>query len=117
MLFQVIRTSIWDDKVQPCPEAERTSRWKTEDSLISRWNWVSDDNVPCKRFYEVGRNHRVEGEHCYREVETVYWVVEYDILDFIKKYGQCVVSYVKSEDPVGGGPDYWLVEIYDDWRE
>jgi hypothetical protein len=44
------------------------------------------------------------------------WVVDCDLLEFIAKYGQCVVSPagdVEGDDKGG----MWTVEIYDGWRE
>lgn len=69
-----------------------------------------------EEFLSYGRRHEL-GEHsCRRLVEQEVWTVEADILEFVEKYGQCVVTppytaHNRMEPPL------WQVEVYDYWRE
>jgi len=116
MQFIVTRTSDWLGK--PCDEAKRATatyldyrRAKSlEEAQTKSW---------FKEWYDSTTNHRVDPEYGVvvgeaKEKDDV-WVIEINSLDellqFIRKYGQVVIS----ECPYKEYP--YEIEIYDTWRE
>lgn len=101
----------WKDK--PCEEAY-------EKPVVSIDIRTVDDPAKVKAYigeptdwwYSTGTNHRVEHGQIVRDMgEEIVWVVDIDnILDFIKKYGECVISYYIHYN-------MFQIEIYDDYRE
>lgn len=62
-------------------------------------------------WFEKGSNHRIENGRICRDLGTEeVWVVDIDdVLEFVKKHGQCVISI-----DFDGWPE---IEVYDDYRE
>ena len=112
MKFVVTRTSLSLDKVQPVEGAV-----KEEVTLYGyRIKETEKDEQVWKRFNEkftdIKRLPNGDWRGTSKEKQVV-WVIEIDdIIEFIKKVGDCIVSV--SEDYVEGYPQ---IEIYDGYRE
>ena len=114
-LYIVSRTSCpsYDDK--PCEEAYQVQitdvdcRWTDDPRKVLIYN-----DPKCDWWYKHGTNHRVEDGMIKRDagINTV-WVVKIeqlaDLMEFIKKYGDCVLSRRRD--------GFAEIEIYDDHRE
>jgi hypothetical protein len=102
-LFRVSRTSIFveDLDVPPCDGA-----FLGKYMQIDRRRVKTDSDSFQEFWKSQGSNHRVEnGYHC-REIEDVKWFVEIpDIMEFVKKHGECVISI--------DGNGFNCIEIYD----
>ena len=109
-LFLVIRSSSLDDDVPPCEGAKqyqvkRVDRRSVDDPKKIPLNRGTDGD-----WYTRGENHRVENGMICRDVgwKTEWFVEIPDIMAFVRRYGQCVVSHRDG---------YPCIEIYDDYRE
>ena len=108
-LFIVSRASNGIEK--PCNEAVQFEEIYTDIRVVG-----SPDELGCmtsEQWYSEGSNHRIINGKIARD--TVYnkeWAVKLatleSLMDFIKKYGECVVYYDR---------EYQYIKIYDDYIE
>lgn len=112
MKFRVTRASVYGDGVQPCEEA-KSGQMKVIDE-----RGVDDPSkIPNgEDWYARGTNHRVENGHIKRDLGfRTAWFVDIgslkDLMAFIDKYGDVVVSRTYSD---GTTPE---IKIYDDYIE
>lgn len=109
-MFVVCRSSgsLFDE---PCKEAEQ--------KVLKSWDrrTSSVDRLPGGKasFESEGTHHGYTGTSCTRLVTRSAFVCRGSILDFIKKYGRCVVHPPGTR--IEWDPPRWEVEIYDHWRE
>lgn len=110
-LFQITKTSLWDDD---CPPVEGAMRFQVR--VVDRRNVDDPTKIPAHRgtdgeWYDHGENHRVENGMICRDMGwRIKWFVEIaDVMEFVEKHGRCVVSI-----DAGG---HEAIEIYDDYRE
>lgn len=105
------RTSAWDRK--PCDEAEKVKfvsvdRRTIDDPMKNRYIGA--------KWYDEGRNHRVEYGRIARDFDDMRWVVTFAdaaaLEAFCLKYGDVVLSV----DNTGLSPCF-SIEIYDSYRE
>lgn len=105
------RTSVFDGK--PCDEAEevsftRVDRRTVDDPMKNRYIGA--------KWYEDGRNHRVENGKIARDFDDKRWVVQIPdgtaLQAFCSKYGEIILSI--NDD---GLEPCFEVEIYDTYRE
>ena len=106
-LYLCRRASIgYSDK--PCDES-------FEIEVIEVDERTTDDHrkIPCYKnnpedWYKNSFNHRVENGRIRRDMVRTAWAVEIvNSLDFVKKYGRCVIEF----DDAG----YANIKIYDDY--
>lgn len=75
---------------------------------------ASDDDLKIfgDNWHKRGTNHRTHGDLYLRdlEVETGYYVKISNIVDFVDKYGDCVVGRCRLSGAI-------TIEIYDTYRE
>jgi hypothetical protein len=116
MRFRVSRTSAnYDDK--PCEEAVRGTYLHTDrrSSPAEAIPAYANPTVLQREWYGRGQNHRTEDGRAARELAHEGWFVTLptlaDLLAFIDKYGEVVVSHEPSPTPL------YRLEIYDDYRE
>lgn len=112
MKFVVTRTSLYSEEEQPVDGAvkeEVTSYGYRSLEIEKReqaWKRFNEDYTDIKRLPNSGWRGTS------KEKQFV-WVIEIDdIVEFVKKVGECIVS--ASEKYVEGYPQ---IEIYDDYRE
>lgn len=112
MKFVVSRTSMYGGDESPC-----------EGAVLERLERVDNRVKPAREipggeagFLSAGRAHKLLEATCSRLMPTQEWVVDGDILEFIAKHGQCVVS-PPGCDWQQWEPPLWSVEIYDCHRE
>lgn len=114
MEFKVHRTSDWFEKGKPCDEAFEITVYQ-----IAKTKCTSLEEYFAKHgrlFYKDNQVYLNE-ESGYVEVEVgsgIEWRIEIksldELIEFIKKYGECVVSYNE-------GNEMPAIEIYDAYRE
>ena len=112
MKFVVTRTSTYCSNAQPVEGAVKkevtTYGYRSEDLEKNArvWKQFNEDFTDIKRLpngYWRGTSKE----------KQIVWVIEIDdIIEFVKKVGECIVS--ASEKYVDG---YQQIEIYDDYRE
>lgn len=109
-LFSVTRTSSYVGK--PCEEAYEIEVKKVDTRSCDCPSKILFYKGTTSWWYREGTNHRVENGFIKRDLGTKrIWVVELDdILEFVSKYGECVLSYDSDLD-------MYCFEIYDDYRE
>jgi hypothetical protein len=115
MKFTISRTSDRGKSQPPCPEAKKES-----------FTWIDERDISNpfankylgEKWYEMGRNHRVESNHIKRDIDDDDWFIEIktfeELAEFISKYGEVIISipmYYKEGDAK------LSIEIYDDYRE
>jgi len=107
-LFLVERTSILGWDVSPCDEAFSVEVINV-DRRILRGDYTN--YIWYKQWYDKGTNHREWERGICRDLGTkLKWAVRIDnIMEFVKKYGQCVI-----EIDLNG---FNTIEIYDGYRE
>lgn len=110
-LFIVKQTSRYGSEKIDCEEAvlheiRVTDRRNCDDPKKIPFNNGTDGD-----WYIIGENHRVENGGICRDLDwkQVWFAENVDIMRFVWKYGQCVVSI--NED------GYQTIEIYDSYRE
>lgn len=114
-LFIVTRTSegfisLDDDprSSAPCPEA-----FKATVRVVDRRSVDHPSKLTMgeKTWYERGTNHRIENGHIYRDlgIESVWVVAVSDIVAFVDKHGDVIVSRNNN--------GFATLEIYDTYRE
>lgn len=111
MKYMVRRTSGWDDKAPPCPEARKETYTRIDERTVN-----SPEKIPDGwRWFSGGRNHRVEHGHIMRDFDDEGWFIDIKTLDelmaFIDKYGSVVI------EPYFDNYSIMVIEIYDDYRE
>ena len=112
MKFKVTRTSLYLTNEQPVEGAVKEEvtpygyRVGDLEKRERQWKCFNEEFTDIKRLpngYWRGTSKE----------KKVIWVIEIDdIIEFIKKVGECIVS--ASEECVEGYPQ---IEIYDDYRE
>lgn len=109
-LFVVRRTSLWNDE-KPCDKA-----FEADVMHVDRRNVDDPKKIPAHGgtdgdLYQRGENHRVENGCIRRDLgwQRKWFVRIDDVMEFVDKYGQCVLS----RDDSG----FATIEIYDDYRE
>lgn len=105
-LFMCSRASMYSEK--PCEEAFKALVPYTDIRTVddpAKLRGISND------WYERGTNHRVINGQIARDLgPREEWMVEvHDLLAFVAKYGDCVLS-VESNG-------FMSIEIYDSYRE
>lgn len=110
-LFKVSRTSHTYSKPQPCYAAMVLYFKKVDRRQVDDPSKVQFYKGDTSWWYDVGSNHRVENGCICRDMGTAKdWFIEItDIMDFVRKHGECVVSI----DDDG----FNCIEIYDYYRE
>lgn len=111
-LFRVKRSSIRSiEKTCPCDEAVQymtliVDRRDVDDPKKLRCNKGTDGD-----WWIRGTNHRIENGCICRDFgwEAGWFVEISDVMDFVRKHGDCVVSIDND--------GYETIEIYDDYRE
>jgi hypothetical protein len=108
-IFLCSRTSVYDgcpceDAFQiliPCIDCRAVDDPKKVPAYHGQESW----------WYEEGTNHRVENGLIYRDMPPIkVWAVKLsNIMDFVSKYGECIVSVSRQ--------GYQEIEIYDSYRE
>lgn len=118
MIFQVTRTSLWDDDIPPCDEAFKIKLTLLD---IRTFRSPEEHDRKCAKhtgsWLSMGTNHRYDSDgHIMRDLgEVEKWGVEINSLDelmeFQKKYCRLIlqISHIDSTTP--------CIEIYDDYRE
>lgn len=109
-LYLCSRTNSYSED-KPCDEAFQITVITTDTR-----NCDDPKKIPANKgtdgdWYTRGTNHRVENGNIKRDLGThKVWAVELtDILSFVDKYGDCVISR--------NGNGFGEIEIYDDYRE
>lgn len=111
MRFKVSKTSCWEGEI-PCEGATKEAV-----KLVDRREVDNPEKLRMyanhpQGWYGSGSNHRVENNRIARDMKSEAWVIEAEsLLDFIRRFGECVVTVTEGEDPEV------KVEIYDTWRE
>lgn len=114
-LYLVDRTCCPSCDEKPCEEAFQVQITDVDCRYTDDPRKVLMYNDPkCGWWYKHGTNHRVEGGMIKRDFGiSRVWVVKIeqlaDLMEFIKKYGDCVLS--SRRDGFG------KIEIYDGYRE
>ena len=124
MIFRIERTSLWDRKKQPCPEAKRKTiryvatsmRLGKQENPKEKWG---------KNLIKVFYGKNGFGEDCkfadYWDTEAI-WYVDINTLEelmaLFKKHGKLVIeeSWLGHYDEEQKKP-IMEIEIYDDYRE
>ena len=111
MKFMIRRTSLRDEE-QPCKEVYKDEYVYVDERTVSNPAKIKQKGYP-EKWYNEGRNHRVEKGHIKRDFVDTGWFVNIDSLEqlikFQNKYGEIIVG-----EYCDGVPS---IEIYDDYRE
>jgi len=110
-VYLVSRTTAWKDNTRPCEEA-----YKVETLDIDIRNCNNPRKIPSHKdmddswWYKNGTNHRVENGKICRDIGwSKKWAVKIDnLVDFIKKYGVCIVGIDVN--------NFLTLEISDDYH-
>lgn len=109
-LYLCKKTSV-RGATKPCDEAFQVTVINTDTR-----NCDDPKKIPVNKgtngdWYERGTNHRTENGNIKRDLGTITeWAVELDdVMIFVDKYGDCVVSRNNS--------GFATIEVYDDYRE
>ena len=115
-LYIVSRTSCPSNASdKPCDEAFQVQIKDVDCRYTDDPRKVLAYNDPkCDWWYKEGKNHRVEDGMIKRDFGTqTVWAVQIeqlaDLMKFIEKYGDCVLSVLAD--------GFWKIEIYDDCYE
>lgn len=82
--------------------------------IVESWNYDSHEKILINGFayewYKKGTNHRTENGKIFRDigVEQFISIKINNVMEFVQKYGECIVSIKDG---------YNCIEIYDDYRE
>lgn len=118
MKFIVSRTSVWDEKQQPCEEAKRESVPYVESYNCKTPEEFDKSGVMRREgsWLSVGTNHRVNKkgyitrDNGMRDVWSIEINSIEELIEFVDKHGEIVIQDAFCSD-------YKEIEIYDDWRE
>lgn len=117
MIFKVTRTSLFDEKEEPCPQCRKEQVIDVDERTVDHPSKLLGDGVV--DWFQRGENHRIENGHIRRDFDGVGWFIEISsldqLLDFIKKNKEEIVMSVL--DPPASNGAVAELEIYDKYRE
>lgn len=108
--FRVTRTSVWDDDVQPCPEAYRGTYTQHVYCTFPLDKAMQDPHTDW--FRRLTNHRKAPGGSVADCLDVPCWFVKMDGLrdlqEFVTRYGRVIVAW-ESDGP--------SIEIYDGYRE
>lgn len=116
MLFEVVRTSIWD-KQKPYEKCIQIKLKRVEKYYISVEEFIKRYSDKGDKWFNRGKNHRIKNGCILRDFEDVQsWGIKINTLEELMKFKKEVdtelvitKSIIDEETP--------CIEIYDDYRE